>query len=92
MGPVCPACGAQNEQGQWACTACNASFVRQYDLAARPTRCPVCAGDLEHGEVQVRTGAGPGIGVLIDAGMMWSFLPLSTATCVRCGHVDLYAK
>ena len=89
----CPRCGAENETGQWACSACGASFAPStpaYDRALRPTRCPVCAGDLVIGTAELRTGGHPLDG-LIDAGVLWSFLPVTTATCVRCGHIDLYA-
>jgi DNA-directed RNA polymerase subunit RPC12/RpoP len=89
---TCPQCGVENPSTQWACSACGSSFARRYDETLRPTRCPVCGGELEPGQFQVRTAGAGGIGTLVDAGLTWTFETVLTATCIRCGHIDLYAR
>lgn len=92
-GLICPTCGAGNEAGQWACSACHTSFAATFDRSRRPKVCPVCRGATMTGTAQLRLSGATGMGVLFagglpDSGMM--FLPIETETCTSCGHMDLY--
>ena len=92
---TCPACGAAAERGQWACSACGASFVdpNRFDRSRRATTCPRCDGPIVHGGATLRTDhttGWPASLFAIHAPEPNQLLAVETRTCTRCGHLDLY--